>query len=45
MVAGGATNAIIQNKGVNYDQFMAMAQACKAAGFQGITLATAREQK
>jgi len=45
MVASGATNAIVQNAGVSSNQFMAMMQACDAAGFQRITLATAGKQR
>jgi biopolymer transport protein ExbD len=45
MVARGTTNAIIQNRGVSSNQFMAMMQACDGAGFKRITLATASEQR
>jgi len=45
MVASGATNAIVQNVGVSSNQLMAMMQACDAAGFRGITLATAGKQR
>lgn len=44
-VARGTTVAIVQNKDVTSDQFMAMMQACEAAGVRGITLATAKEQR
>ena len=45
MVASGASNAIVQNVGVSSNQLMAMMQACDAAGFRRITLATAGEQR
>lgn len=45
IVASGATNAIVQNVGVNSNQFMTMVQACDAAGFRRITVASATEQR
>jgi len=45
IVARGTTEAIIQNRDVSSNQFMAMAQACEAAGVQRITVATATEQR
>jgi biopolymer transport protein ExbD len=43
-IAGGSTEAVIQNRNVSSNQFMTMAQACDVAGFQRIILGTAIEQ-
>ena len=45
VVASGATNAIVQNVGVDSNQFMTMVAACDAAGFRRITVASAKEQR